>query len=170
MKTNEDPFEEFMTVWEQHYERIDQMAKSHDVSQINLVPRISFFSPRRRKMLSSLAMAILCIATIVGMILLRKYYIVDTFDLVFFLFLTLILSLSTAQSVLQFINYFRIQAFKHSNKQAFRSAAVCAAVVVMFIFLSFPVQSGRAMSPSSFSERGETLIQVTYTLSNLNKA
>jgi len=169
LKTIEDPLEELMTVWKQHYERIDQMAKSHALSQVNLVPRHSFFSPRWRKMLSGSAMTILSVVIIVGMVLLRKHYVVDIFDLIFFMLLALILFLSTVQGIMQFIKYFRLQAFKPSNFHAFRSAAVCAAAVVMFIFLYFPVQGGRATSLTSLSQRDETLIQVTNTLSNINK-
>ena len=86
-----DPLDELMTAWQQHSDRIEQIAGQHDLSHIKLAPRLLVLSSRRRRFLSSLAMALVCLAAIVGMVILRQHYISDIFDQLFFAFLALLM-------------------------------------------------------------------------------
>ncbi|MBP5326781.1 MAG: hypothetical protein J6Y98_02550, partial [Bacteroidales bacterium] len=80
MNKNEDFMQELMTAWQQHSDRIEQIAGQHDLSHIKLAPRLFVLSSRRRRILSSLAMALVCLASIVGMVILRQHYISDIFE------------------------------------------------------------------------------------------
>ena len=160
----EDSLQELMTAWQQHSDRIEQIAGQHDLSHIKLAPRLLVLSSRRRRILSSLAMALVCLASIVGMVILRQHYISDIFDQLFFAFLALLMVVTLIQSLRQIFS---------SPLSVFRSpfsvyrAAVFAAVVVMFLFLVVPVQNGRAMSHGSPSHRSAALTSVSFVLSHI---
>ena len=164
MNKNEDFMQELMTAWQQHSDRIEQIAGQHDLSHIKLAPRLFVLSSRRRRILSSLAMALVCLASIVGMVILRQHYISDIFDQLFFAFLALLLVVTLIQSLRQIFS---------SPLSVFRSpfsvyrAAVFASVVVMFLFLAVPVQNGRAMSHGSPSHRSAALTSVSFVLSHI---
>lgn len=90
---DDDILDELMAVWQQHSERLEQIARHHDLSQIRLAPRALVFSSRRRSAFASMAVALASLAVIAGMVILRRQFVSDTFDLLFFLFLVLILVL-----------------------------------------------------------------------------
>ena len=46
-----DPLDELMTAWQQHSDRIEQIAGQHDLSHIKLAPRLLVLSSRRRRIL-----------------------------------------------------------------------------------------------------------------------
>lgn len=169
---NDDMLQELMSVWQQHGERIEQIARQHDLSQIRLVPRLLVFSSRRRSVLSTLAMAIVCLAAIVGMVILHRHFISDIFDQLFFAFLGLLLVVVITQCLRQIFLLRRqplsIQppAFNMLHLSCTR-AAVFASVVVMFLFLAVPVQNGRAMSLGSPSHRSAALTSVSFVLSHI---
>ena len=168
-----DPLDELMTAWQQHSDRIEQIAGQHDLSHIKLAPRLLVLSSRRRRILSSLAMALVCLAAIVGMVILRQHYISDIFDQLFFAFLALLLFVTLIHSLRQIFllrrqpllnSQFSILNPQFSNLSR---AAVFAAVVVMFFFLAVPVQNGRAMSHGSPSHRSAALTSVSFVLSHI---
>lgn len=167
-----DPLDELMTAWQQHSDRIEQIAGQHDLSHIKLAPRLLVLSSRRRRILSSLAMALVCLASIVGMVILRQHYISDIFEQLFFAFLALLLLMTIIHSLRQ-IFLLRRQPFSfHLSPLTFdlspySRAAVFAAVVVMFLFLAVPVQNGRAMSHGSPSHRSAALTSVSFVLSHI---
>ena len=168
-----DPLDELMTVWQQHSDRIEQIAGQHDLSHIKLAPRLLVLSSRRRRILSSLAMALVCLAAIVGMVILRQHYISDIFDQLFFVFLALLMVVTLIQSLRQ-IFLLRRQPLLNSQFSILNSqfsilsrAAVFASVVVMFLFLAIPVQNGRAMSHGSPSHRSAALTSVSFVLSHI---
>ena len=97
----EDSLQELMTAWQQHSDRIEQIAGQHDLSHIKLAPRLLVLSSRRRRILSSLAMALVCLAAIVGMVILRQHYISDIFEQLFFAFLALLLFVTLIHSLRQ---------------------------------------------------------------------
>ena len=169
---NDDMLQELMSVWQQHGERIEQTARQHDLSQIRLVLRLLVFSSRRRSVLSTLAMAIVCLAAIVGMVILHRHFISDIFDQLFFAFLGLLLVVVITQCLRQIFLLRRqplsIQppAFNMLHLSCIR-AAVFASVVVMFLFLAVPVQNGRAMSLGSPSHRSAALTSVSFVLSHI---
>ena len=180
-----DPLDELMTAWQQHSDRIEQIAGQHDLSHIKLAPRLLVLSSRRRRILSSLAMALVCLASIVGMVILRQHYISDIFEQLFFAFLALLLFVTLIQSLRQIFSCpFSVLRFPFSVLRfplsVFRSplsvlrspfsvyrAAVFASVVVMFLFLAIPVQNGRAMSHGSPSHRSAALTSVSFVLSHI---
>lgn len=172
MNQKECFLDELMTAWQQHSDRIEQIAGQHDLSHIKLAPRLFVLSSRRRRILSSLAMALVCLASIVGMVILRQHYISDIFEQLFFAFLALLLVVVLIQSLRQI---FRCRpSRRHTTPlSVFRSpfsvyrAAVFAAVVVMFLFLAIPVQNGRAMSHGSPSHRSAALTSVSIVLSHI---
>ncbi len=164
--------QELMTAWQQHSDRIEQIAGQHDLSHIKLAPRLLVLSSRRRQVLSSLAMALVSLAVIVGMVILSQHYISDIFDQLFFAFLALLMVVTLIQSLRQLFllrqqplsiqnSKFKIQNLSYSR------AAVFAAVVVMFLFLAVPVQNGRAMSHGSPSHRSAALTSVSIVLSHI---
>ena len=167
-----DPLDELMTAWQQHSDRIEQIAGQHDLSHIKLAPRLLVLSSRRRRILSSLAMALVCLAVIVGMVILRQHYISDIFDQLFFAFLALLLFVTLIHSLRQ-IFLLRRQPFSfHLSPLTFHlspysRAAVFASIVVMFLFLAVPVQNGRAMSHGSPSHRSAALTSVSFVLSHI---
>ncbi len=168
----EDSLQELMTAWQQHSDRIEQIAGQHDLSHIKLAPRLFVLSSRRRRILSSLAMALVSLAAIVGMVILRQHYISDIFDQLFFAFLALLLVVVLIQSLRQIFSC-RPSRRHTTPLSVFRSpfsvyrAAVFAAVVVMFLFLAIPVQNGRAMSHCSPSHRSAALTSVSFVLSHI---
>lgn len=169
---NDDMLQELMSVWQQHGERIELIARQHDLSQIRLVPRLLVFSSRRRSALSTLAMAIVCLAAIVGMVILHRHFISDIFDQLFFAFLGLLLVVAITQFLRQ-IFLLRPQplsiqppAFNMLHMSCTR-AAVFASVVVMFLFLEVPVQNGRSMSQASLSHRSASITNVSFVLSHI---
>lgn len=166
---NDDMLQELMSVWQQHGERIEQIARQHDLSQIRLVPRLLVFSSRRRSALSTLAMAIVCLA---AMVILHRHFISDIFDQLFFAFLGLLLVVAITQCLRQ-IFLLRPQplsiqppAFNILHLSCTR-AAVFASVVVMFLFLAVPVQNGRSMSQASLSHRSAVITNVSFVLSHI---
>lgn len=167
-----DPLDELMTAWQQHSDRIEQIVGQHDLSHIKLAPRLLVLSSRRRRILSSLAMALVCLAAIVGMVILRQHYISDIFDQLFFAFLALLMVATLIQCLRQ-IFLLRRQPFSFHlspltfQLSTFSRAAVFAAVVVMFLFLAVPVQNGRAMSHGSPSHRSAALTSVSFVLSHI---
>ena len=165
--------QELMTAWQQHSDRIEQIAGQHDLSHIKLAPRLLVLSSRRRRILSSLAMALVCLASIVGMVILRQHYISDIFDQLFFAFLALLMVVTLIHSLRQIFllrrqpllnSQFSILNFQFS---ILSRAAVFAAVVVMCLFLAVPVQNGRAMSHGSPSHRSAALTSVSFVLSHI---
>ena len=167
-----DPLDELMTAWQQHSDRIEQIAGQHDLSHIKLAPRLFVLSSRRRRILSSLAMALVCLASIVGMVILRQHYISDIFDQLFFVFLALLMVVTLIHSLRQ-IFLLRQQPLSIQNSKfniqhlSYSRAAVFATVVVMFLFLAVPVQNGRAMSHGSPSHRSAALTSVSFVLSHI---
>ena len=168
-----DPLDELMTAWQQHSDRIEQIAGQHDLSHIKLAPRLLVLSSRRRRILSSLAMALVCLAAIVGMVILRQHYISDIFEQLFFALLALLMVVTLIQSLRQ-IFLLRRQPLLNSQFSILNSqfsilsrAAVFASVVVMFLFLAVPVQNGRAMSHGSPSHRSAALTSVSSVLSHI---
>ena len=167
-----DPLDELMTAWQQHSDRIEQIAGQHDLSHIKLAPRLLVLSSRRRRILSSLAMALVCLASIVGMVILRQHYISDIFEQLFFAFLALLMVVTLIQCLRQ-IFLLRRQPFSfHLSPLTFHlspysRAAVFASVVVMCLFLAVPVQNGRAMSHGSPSHRSAALTSVSFVLSHI---
>ena len=173
MNQKEKFLDELMDAWQRHSDRIEQIAGRHDLSHIKLAPRLLVLSSRRRRFLSSLAMALVCLATIVGMVILRQHYISDIFDQLFFAFLALLLVVTLIQSLRQ-IFLLRRQPFLNFQFSILNSqfsilsrAAVFASVVVMFLFLAIPVQNGRAMSHGSPSHRSAALTSVSSVLSHI---
>ena len=165
--------QELMTAWQQHSDRIEQIAGQHDLSHIKLAPRLFVISSRRRRILSSLAMALVCLASIVGMVILRQHYISDIFEQLFFAILALLMVVALIQSLRQIILLrrrpqlnFQLSTFNF-QLSTFSRAAVFAAVVVMFLFLAIPVQNGRAMSHGSPSHRSAALTSVSIVLSHI---
>ena len=192
----EDSLQELMAAWQQHSDRIGQIAERHDLSHIKLVPRLFVLSSRRRQALSSLAMALVSLAAIVGMVVFRRHYISDIFDQLFFAFLALLLLVALIHSLRQIYYIYKSTGLAHSSPKlgrempvAFRAepcvkegqrsvslnsqfstlsrAAVFASVVVMFLFLAVPVQNGRAMSYGTPSHRSAALASVAFTLSHI---
>ena len=167
-----DPLDELMTAWQQHSDRIEQIAGQHDLSHIKLAPRLLVLSSRRRRILSSLAMALVCLAAIVGMVILRQHYISDIFEQLFFAFLALLLFVTLIHSLRQ-IFLLRRQPFSFHlspltlHLSPYSRAAVFASIVVMFLFLAVPVQNGRAMSHGSPSHRSAALTSVSFVLSHI---
>lgn len=171
----DDPLQELMDAWQQHSNRIEQIAGQHDLSHIKLAPRLFVFSSRRRSALSSLATLLVCLTVIVGMVILRQHYISDTFDLYFFLFVVLTLVLTAAQNISHTFLLRRlpptprIHFHKHVSplRYSFPRAAVFASVVVMFLFLAVPIQNGRSMSQASLSHRSAAITNVSFVLSHI---
>ena len=166
----EDSLQELMTAWQQHSDRIEQIAGQHDLSHIKLAPRLLVLSSRRRRILSSLAMALVCLASIVGMVILHQHYISDIFEQLFFAFLALLLFVTLIHSLRQ--NIPSPSPTPHLSPLTFHlspysRAAVFAAVVVMCLFLAVPVQNGRAMSHGSPSHRSAALTSVSFVLSHI---
>ena len=173
MNQKECFLDELMTVWQQHSDRIEQIAGQHDLSHIKLAPRLFVLSSRRRRILSSLAMALVCLASIVGMVILRQYYISDIFEQLSFAFLALLLFVTLIYSLRQIFLLSR-QPLLNSQFSILNSqfsilsrAAVFASIVVMFLFLAIPVQNGRAMSHGSPSHRSAALTSVSSVLSHI---
>ncbi|MBP5515797.1 MAG: hypothetical protein J6X86_02495 [Bacteroidales bacterium] len=173
MNQKECFLDELMTAWQQHSDRIEQIAGQHDLSHIKLAPRLLVLSSRRRRVLSSLAMALVCLASIVGMVILRQHYISDIFEQLFFAILALLMVVALIQSLRQIILLrrrpqlnFQLSTFNF-QLSTFSRAAVFAAVVVMFLFLAIPVQNGRAMSHGSPSHRSAALTSVSIVLSHI---
>ncbi len=167
-----DPLDELMTAWQQHSDRIEQIAGQHDLSHIKLAPRLLVLSSRRRRILSSLAMALVCLAAIVGMVILRQHYISDIFEQLFFAFLVLLMVVTLIQCLRQIFLLRRQPLTFHLSPITFHlspysRAVVFAAVVVMFLFLAVPVQNGRAMSHGSPSHRSAALTSVSFVLSHI---
>ena len=169
----EDSLQELMTAWQQHSDRIEQIVGQHDLSHIKLAPRLLVLSSRRRRILSSLALAIVCLAAIVGMVILRQHYISDIFDQLFFAFLALLMVVTLIHSLRQ-IFLLRQQPLLNFQFSIFNfqfplysRAAVFASIVVMFLFLAVPVQNGRAMSHGSPSHRSAALTSVSFVLSHI---
>ena len=168
----EDSLQELMTAWQQHSDRIEQIAGQHDLSHIKLAPRLLVLSSRRRRILSSLAMVLVCLAAIVGMVILRQHYISDIFEQLFFAFLALLLFVTLIHSLRQIFLLRRQPLTFHLSPITFHlspysRAVVFAAVVVMFLFLAVPVQNGRAMSHGSPSHRSAALTSVSFVLSHI---
>ena len=167
-----DPLDELMTAWQQHSDRIEQIAGQHDLSHIKLAPRLLVLSSRRRRILSSRAIALVCLAAIVGMVILRQHYISDIFEQLFFAFLALLLFVTLIHSLRQ-IFLLRRQPFSFHlspltlHLSPYSRAAVFASIVVMFLFLAVPVQNGRAMSHGSPSHRSAALTSVSFVLSHI---
>ena len=173
MNQKEKFLDELMDAWQQHSDRIEQIAGQHDLSHIKLAPRLLVLSSRRRRVLSSLAMALVCLASIVGMVILRQHYISDIFEQLFFALLALLMVVALIQSLRQIILLrrrpqlnFQLSTFNF-QLSTFSRAAVFAAVVVMFLFLAIPVQNGRAMSHGSPSHRSAALTSVSIVLSHI---
>lgn len=167
-----DPLDELMTAWQQHSDRIEQIAGQHDLSHIKLAPRLFVLSSRRRRILFSLAMALVCLASIVGMVILRQHYISDIFEQLFFALLALLMVVALIQSLRQIFLLRRQPLTFHLSPITFHlspysRAAVFASVVVMFLFLAIPVQNGRAMSHGSPSHRSAALTSVSIVLSHI---
>lgn len=167
-----DPLDELMTAWQQHSDRIEQIAGQHDLSHIKLAPRLLVLSSRRRRILSSLAMALVCFASIVGMVILRQHYISDIFEQLFFAILALLLVVTLIHSLRQIFLLRRQPLTFHLSPITFHlspysRAAVFASIVVMFLFLAVPVQNGRAMSHGSPSHRSAALTSVSFVLSHI---
>ena len=170
----DDPLQELMDAWQQHSNRIEQIAGQHDLSHIKLAPRLFVFSSRRRSALSSLATLLVCLTVIVGMVILRQHYISDTFDLYFFLFVVLTLVLTAVQNISHTFLLRRLPPPRihfHKPVSALRyslpRAAVFASVVVMFLFLAVPIQNGRSMSQASLSHRSAAITNVSFVLSHI---
>lgn len=168
----DDPLQELMDAWQQHSDRIEQIAGQHDLSHIKLAPRLLVLSSRRRRILSSLAMALVCFAAIVGMAILRQHYISDIFEQLFFALLALLMVVALIQSLRQIFLLrrqpltFHLSPFTY-HLSPYSRAAVFASIVVMFLFLAVPVQNGRAMSHGSPSHRSAALTSVSYVLSHI---
>ena len=167
-----DPLDELMTAWQQHSDRIEQIAGQHVLSHIKLAPRLLVLSSRRRRILSSLAMALVCLAAIVGMVILRQHYISDIFEQLFFAFLALLLFVTLIQCLRQIFLLCRQPFSFHLSPltlhlSPYSRAAVFASIVVMFLFLAVPVQNGRAMSHGSPSHRSAALTSVSFVLSHI---
>lgn len=168
----DDPLQELMDAWQQHSDRIEQIAGQHDLSHIKLAPRLLVLSSRRRWILSSLAMALVCFAAIVGMAILRQHYISDIFEQLFFALLALLMVVALIQSLRQIFLLrrqpltFHLSPFTY-HLSPYSRAAVFASIVVMFLFLAVPVQNGRAMSHGSPSHRSAALTSVSYVLSHI---
>lgn len=169
----DDPLQELMDAWQQHSNRIEQIAGQHDLSHIKLAPRLFVFSSRRRSAISSLATLLVCLTVIVGMVILRQHYISDTFDLYFFLFVDLTLVLTAAQNISHTFLLRRLPPRIHFHKPvsplrySLPRAAVFASVVVMFLFLAVPIQNGRSMSQASLSHRSAAITNVSFVLSQI---
>ena len=169
----DDPLQELMDAWQQHSNRIEQIAGQHDLSHIKLAPRLFVFSSRRRSALSSLATLLVCLTVIVGMVILRQHYISDIFDQFFFAFLALLMVVTLIQSLRQ-IFLLRQQPqlnfqFSNINSQfsLYSRAAVFASVVVMFLFIAVPIPNGRSMSQTSLSHRSAAITNVSFVLSHI---
>ena len=169
----DDPLQELMDAWQQHSNRIEQIAGQHDLSHIKLAPRLFVFSSRRRSALSSLATLLVCLTVIVGMVILRQHYISDIFDQFFFAFLALLMVVTLIQSLRQ-IFLLRQQpqlnfqfSILNSQFSPYSRAAVFASVVVMFLFLAVPIQNGRSMSQASLSHRSAAITNVSFVLSHI---
>ncbi len=169
----EDSLQELMTAWQQHSDRIEQIAGQHDLSHIKLVPRLFVLSSRRRRILSSLAMALVCLTVIVGMVILRQHYISDIFDQFFFAFLALLMVVTLIQSLRQIFLLrqqpqlnFQFSIF-NSQFSPYSRAAVFASVVVMFLFFAVPIPNDRSMSQASLSHRSAAITNVSFVLSNI---
>lgn len=172
---NEDILEDLMTVWQQHSEHIEQIARHHNLSQIRLAPRPLVFSSRRRSVFSFVAMTLVCLATIVCMVILRRHFISDTIDLLFFLLLCLTLAFTAAQHLSRAYSIRRqsllLEPHRYKPASPLRysipRAAVLASVVVFFLFIAVPVQSGRSMSYTSLSQRSAATTYVSFVLSHI---
>jgi len=169
----DDPLQELMDAWQQHSNRIEQIAGQHDLSHIKLAPRLFVFSSRRRSALSSLATLLVCLTVIVGMVILRQHYISDIFDQFFFAFLALLMVVTLIQSLRQ-IFLLRQQpqlnfqfSILNSQFSPYSRAAVFASVVVMFLFLAVPIPNGRSMSQASLSHRSAAITNVSFVLSHI---
>ena len=175
-KENEDILEELMTVWQQHSENIEQIAQHHDLTNIRLAPRPLVFSSRRRSVLSYLTVTLICIAAIAGMVILRRQYVYDTFDLVFFLLLCLALAFTAIQNLYRIYSVRRQYSplpktyfYKPTSplRYAIPRATVFSSVVVLFLFIVVPVQNGRSMSLTPLSQRSEAITNVSFVLSHI---
>ena len=169
----DDPLQELMDAWQQHSNRIEQIAGQHDLSHIKLAPRLFVFSSRRRSALSSLATLLVCLTVIVGMVILRQHYISDIFDQLFFAFLALLMVVTLIQSLRQ-IFLLRQQpqlnfqfSILNSQFSPYSRAAVFASVVVMFLFIAVPIPNGRSMSQTSLSHRSAAITNVSFVLSHI---
>lgn len=168
----DDPLQELMDAWQQHSDRIEQIAGQHDLSHIKLAPRLLVLSSRRRQILSSLAMALVCFAAIVGMAILRQHYISDIFEQLFFALLALLMVVALIQSLRQIFLLrrqpltFHLSPFTY-HLSPYSRAAVFASIVVMFLFLAVPVQNGRAMSHGSPSHRSAAITNVSFVISHI---
>ncbi len=169
----DDPLQELMDAWQQHSNRIEQIAGQHDLSHIKLAPRLFVFSSRRRSALSSLATLLVCLTVIVGMVILRQHYISDIFDQFFFAFLALLMVVTLIQSLRQ-IFLLRQQpqlnfqfSILNSQFSPYSRAAVFASVVVMFLFIAVPIPNGRSMSQASLSHRSAAITNVSFVLSHI---
>lgn len=171
---NEDILEELMAVWQQHGERLEQIAQHHDLSQFSLAPSPKVASANRRSVFVAAAVTLVCIATIVGMVVLRRNLISDIFDLLFFLLLGIALVFTAIQNVLLICTIrrqFSTEAYRCRSVSPLRysihRAAVLASVVVLFLFIVIPVQNGRTMSHTSLSQRNAAVANVSHVLTQL---
>ena len=165
---DDDILDELMVVWQQHSERLEQIARHHDLSQIRLAPRALVFSSRRRSAFASMAVAIASLAVIAGMVILRRQFVSDTFDLLFFLFLVLMLVLVSFRNLRQLRLLRHPVNFRPSTFGLQLSrAAVFASVVVLLLFTALPVQNGRSMSHATLSQRSAAMANVSYVLSQI---
>lgn len=64
-KTN-DPLAELMDVWQQHSQRIEQIAQNHDLSHIKPAPRLFVYSSRRRKRILRITSITACLVLLAG--------------------------------------------------------------------------------------------------------
>ena len=175
-KEKEDILEELTTIWQQHSESLEEIARHHDLTKLRLTPRPLVFSSRRRSVFSYLAVTFICVAAIAGIVILRRQYVYDTFDMIFFLLLSLALSFTAIQNIARAYSSLRQSSDStrinyHESVSPLRysipRATVFATVVVLFLFIVVPLQNGRSMSLDTESQRSEAITNVSYVLSHI---
>ncbi|MBO4752572.1 MAG: hypothetical protein J5526_07495 [Bacteroidales bacterium] len=170
MNNNYDILEDMQAVWQQHSEHIDRISRQHDLSHINLPSQASLRSTRRRKVFVHVSIAAVCLAAIVAIVPLRRYYVSDIFDFLLILLLALTLLFAAVQGIVHAVRLFRpSQSFLRtfspmSLRFLLPRAAVVATFTVMLLFLVLPVPNGRAMSDATPSQRAATLNNVSLLL------
>lgn len=175
MNDKEDILEEMKTVWQEHSKRIDQIAAQHDVSKIRLVPRVLVLSSRKQQVVTSVMTAVLCLSALAAMVILRRYYIVDIFDFILIVLLSLPLIIAVVHSVTQVVRL-TLQSYPLeqrylknpvSLRYTLSRTAVLASLSILLIFLIVPVPNGRAMSGATFAQRAAVVNNVTLVLTQM---
>ncbi|MBP9991581.1 MAG: hypothetical protein KBT45_09195 [Bacteroidales bacterium] len=66
MNNTNDPLAELIDVWQQHSQRIEQIAQNHDLSHIKPAPRLFVYSSRKRKRILRIASVTACLVLLAG--------------------------------------------------------------------------------------------------------